>query len=687
MIRVIWCVAAGAALACCAIAAGNEPAKQDAVEKLGDKPVSFASDVKPILAAKCWNCHGPDAKTRKGDLRLDARKFADHVLLSDGDSVPDLLVRITADDLEIRMPPASSKKQLNKSEIETLTRWVKQGARYEQHWAFQPPQRPAIPDVHSAAIQNPIDNFVIARLEAESLAPSPEAERATLIRRLSLDVTGIPPTTEQVDAFLADTSNDAYEKLVDRLLESPRYGEHMAVPWLDAARYADTDGYQNDRYRYMHVWRDWVVLALNENLPYDQFLVEQIAGDMLPKATLKQQIATGFCRNHRINSEDGSIPEEWHVEEFGRGNHQRVTATAAVKPNDIDRNPMNPIHDYKNSVTRRHFFGQAGVGLAALSTLLHSELRAETATRRNSAGGLNDLPHFAPKARRVIYLVQSGGPSQIDLLDSKPNLKQRFGQEVPKSVYPDERKTTMSNAQSSFATAPSPFEFRRFGKSGLPMSELLSHTGEFADDLCIVNSMHTTAINHDPAITLLLTGSQTPGRPSAGSWLSYGLGTESSDLPAFVAMSSKGSAKAGQPLYDRLWGSGFLPSVYQGVKFRNQGVPVLDIYDPAGVDRETRRTMLDYLAKLNELKFQQSGDPEIQTRIAQYEMAGQMQASVPQLLDISQESANTLASYGPDVKQQGTYAYNCLIARRLAERGVRFIQLDLCFPSKGETFD
>lgn len=327
----------------------------------------------------------------------------------------------------------------------------------------------------------------------------------------------------------------------------------------------------------------------------------------------------------------------------------------------------------RTSMGRRRFFGNAGLGLAALSTLLNSEASADS--DRNAIGGLAGLPHFPARAKRIIYLFQSGGPSQLDLLDYKPNLAERFGQDVPKSIYPDERKTTMSNAQASFATAPSVFRFHPRGESGLPISELLQRTGSWADDMCVVNSMHTTAINHDPAITMLLTGSQIPGRPSTGSWLSYGLGSETENLPAFVAMSSKGSGKTGQPLYDRLWGSGFLPSVYQGVKFRNQGAPVLDIYDPAGVDKSTRRTMLDYLGQLNQLKYEQAGDQEIQTRIAQYELAGQMQSSVPELLDHGTETQSTLQSYGPDVQKQGTYAYNCLMARRLAERGVRFIQL------------
>ena len=337
-------------------------------------------------------------------------------------------------------------------------------------------------------------------------------------------------------------------------------------------------------------------------------------------------------------------------------------------------NAINAMREARALMARRYFLGRSGLGLAAFSALLARDARGER-VERQTVGGLAGLPHFAPRARRVIYLFQSGGPSQLDLLDYKPELQNRFGQEVPKSVYPDDRKTTMSNAQGSFATAPSLFKFRRFGKSGQWMSELLARTGQMADELCIIHSMHTTAINHDPAITTLLTGSQIPGRPSTGAWLSYGLGSETSELPAFVAMSSRGSGKAGQPLYDRLWGSGFLPSVYQGVKFRNQGAPVLDIYDPPGVSRAARRTMLDYLGKLNELKFADSGDREIQTRIAQYELAGRMQASVPELLDFAQESQSVLDSYGSDVNRQGTYAYNCLLARRLAERGVRFIQV------------
>lgn len=336
---------------------------------------------------------------------------------------------------------------------------------------------------------------------------------------------------------------------------------------------------------------------------------------------------------------------------------------------------MNP-HEFQLSMTRRNFFSGMGMGLgaAAMSSLMSPDLMAEEEAR-NKFGGLSELPHFPAKAKRVIYLFQSGGPSQLDTFDYKPDLVKQFGQNVPSSVYPEERKTKMSSGQKSFPTAPSKFSFKQHGKSGQWICELFPKLGEVADDICIIKSMHTEAINHDPAITFFQTGSQIPGRPSIGSWLSYGLGSENSDLPAFVAMSSRGSAKNGQPLYDRLWGSGFLPAKYQGVKFRNQGAPVLDVYDPPGVSREMRRNMLDALAKLNNEKYQDYGDSEIQTRISQYELAYRMQMSVPELTDLSKEPGHVLELYGKDALKTGSYAYNCLMARRLAERGVRFIQL------------
>ena len=333
---------------------------------------------------------------------------------------------------------------------------------------------------------------------------------------------------------------------------------------------------------------------------------------------------------------------------------------------------MDPISQYQLSINRRYFFRQAGLGALALASL--SDSASADAPRPNAAGRA-ELPHFPPRATRVIYLFQSGGPSQLDLFDYKPALADRFGQEVPRSIYPDQRKTTMTAAQEQFATAPSMFRFARHGRTGTWVSELLPHLAGVVDQLCLVRSMSTEAINHDPAITFFQTGSQIAGRPSIGAWLSYGLGSENADLPAFVAMSSRGTGRAGQPLYDRLWGSGFLPSKFQGVKFRNQGDPVLDISNPPGVDGELRKLMIGYVERLNELELARVGDPEIQTRIAQYELAYRMQTSVPELTDLSDEPASTFALYGDEARRPGSYAYNCLLARRLAERGVRFIQL------------
>lgn len=316
-----------------------------------------------------------------------------------------------------------------------------------------------------------------------------------------------------------------------------------------------------------------------------------------------------------------------------------------------------------------------GVGSIGLASLLFQDAPIGRGAEIGNSAARPGLPHFEPKAKRVIYLFQSGGPAQMELFDYKPQLRDRFGQDVPKSIYPDERKTTMTSAQTRFPVAPSTFKFKQYGSNGTWMSELLRHTSEIADDMCVIRSMFTDAINHDPAITFLMTGSQLPGRPSIGSWLNYGLGSENEDLPTFVAMSSRGTAKQDQPLYDRLWGSGFLPTRYQGVKFRNQGAPVLDLVDPNGIDRSARREMLDYVAQLNQIKFQEFADPEIQTRIAQYELAYRMQSSIPELVDFSNEPKHVLDSYGTEVLRQGSYAFNCLMARRLAERGVRYIQL------------
>ena len=324
--------------------------------------------------------------------------------------------------------------------------------------------------------------------------------------------------------------------------------------------------------------------------------------------------------------------------------------------------------DKKLLMTRRHFFGAGatGLGTAALASLLGKDLRAES--------GLPGLPHFAPKAKRVIYLFQHGAPSQLDMFDYKPALKERRGLNLPDSIRMGQRLTGMTAYQATFPTAPTVFKFDQHGKSGMWLSELVPHTAKVADDIVLIKSLHTEAINHDPAVTFFQTGFQIAGRPSIGSWISYGLGSENQELPAFVAMVSQGTGNA-QALADRAWGSGFLETKYQGVKFRSAADPVLYLSNPTGYSRDARRRYLDDLAKLNELNAKDYQDPEISTRIAQYEMAFKMQASVPELTDLSSEPASTFELYGPDSRKPGSYAANCILARRLAERGVRFIQL------------
>lgn len=318
---------------------------------------------------------------------------------------------------------------------------------------------------------------------------------------------------------------------------------------------------------------------------------------------------------------------------------------------------------------RRAFLRNGSLGGIAAASLLGNTPAAKGAEQQKE-------PHFEPKAKRVIYLFQSGGPSQLELLDYKPKLKDLHGTELPDSIRNGQRLTGMTSGQKSFPVVAPKFSFQQAGSNGGWYSELLPYTAGIADDLCVVRSMHTEAINHDPAITFIQTGSQQPGRPSIGSWLSYGLGSEAEDLPAFVVMISHGTGRdANQGLLDRLWGSGFLPSSHQGVKFRSGTEAVLYLNDPPGLRRSMRREMLDRLQTLNKLEFEREGDPEIAARISQYEMAFRMQSSVPDLTDLSDETEKTFELYGPDAKKPGTFAANCLLARRMVERGVRFVQL------------
>lgn len=328
---------------------------------------------------------------------------------------------------------------------------------------------------------------------------------------------------------------------------------------------------------------------------------------------------------------------------------------------------MNPIKKHEQLVTRRHFFSRtsAGIGTAALASLLNDNLKGDEA----------DGSTFRGTAKRVIYLFQNGAPTQVDTYDHKPGLEKLRGTDLPESVQGGQRLTTMTQGKSQ-KILPSAWKFRPYGECGTYLSDLLPHIGSIADDMCLIRSMYTEAINHAPAITFFLTGSEMPGRPSIGSWLSYGLGSENDELPTFCAMTSRDKeASCGQIFYEWYWGSGFLPTHHQGVKFRGVGDPVLYLSNPDGLDQTLRRKLLDNLSRLNQIKQEEIGDPEINTRIKQYEMAYKMQASVPELADISTEPQYILDMYGPDVTRRGSFAYNCLLARRLAERGVRFVQL------------
>ncbi len=332
------------------------------------------------------------------------------------------------------------------------------------------------------------------------------------------------------------------------------------------------------------------------------------------------------------------------------------------------QDPMN--HSKGSSpISRRDLLARIGYGIG--SAALHSLLNASTLHAAE-----HPFPNFAPRAKRVIFLFQAGGPSHLDLFDYKPTMAGRFNQDIPPSIFGTQRITGMVAQQDRFPVVPSMYQFHQHGQSGQWLSELLPHTGKIADEMCVLRGVNTEAINHDPAITFMQTGSQLPGRPSFGSWIDYGLGSENQNLPSFVVLNSLPSnGMPDQGLLARLWGSGFLPSRYQGVQFRSAGDPVLYLSNPPGITPKLRRTQLDSLAELNTHLHEKVGDPEIETRIAQYEMAYRMQTSVPDLVDTSSEPEHIHALYGEDSRKPGTFASNCLLARRLAERNVRFIQL------------
>jgi hypothetical protein len=340
---------------------------------------------------------------------------------------------------------------------------------------------------------------------------------------------------------------------------------------------------------------------------------------------------------------------------------------------------MHPLEAFQIDQTRRQFFGTTGIRLGGIATALLAG-QAGLSQGKHKAPAMHPplpgLPHFAPKAKAVIYLHMNGGPAQLDLWDHKPKLQEQFNKDLPASIRNNQRITTMTSGQARLPVAPSMFKFGQHGKSGMWVSELLPHTAKLVDDIALIRSVHTNAINHDPACTFVMTGNEVPGRPSLGSWLAYGLGSENNDLPAFVVLTPNWkSGAAAQALFTRMWSSGFLQSKFTGVTLRHVGDPVLYVKNPEGVSAENRRAMLDSLQQLNRRNEAKMGDPEISTRIAQYEMAFRMQTSVPELTELNKETKETLDLYGPDVLKPGSFAASALLARRLVERGVRTVQI------------
>jgi hypothetical protein len=339
---------------------------------------------------------------------------------------------------------------------------------------------------------------------------------------------------------------------------------------------------------------------------------------------------------------------------------------------------MDPTPTAMQMITRRHFFSRSatGIGGVALASLLNPALLGARQQSLPARGSSTRGPYHTPRAKRVIYLFQAGAPSQMELFDFKPRLDELQGIELPDSVRNGQRITGMSSGQNSLPVTRPMVRFARHGRCGAWVSNLLPYTAGIVDNITIVKTLHTEAINHDPAMTFIVTGHEQPGRPSLGAWASYGLGSDNQNLPTFVVLHSKGSAKVDAiPLASRMWGTAFLPSMHQGVRFRSSGDPILYLNNPPGIAEPTRRRMLDRIGRLNQLQHEEVGDPEILTRIAQYELAYRMQSGVPELMDLSDESEMTLRMYGPDASKPGTYGANCLLARRLIERGVRFVQL------------
>ena len=762
--------------------------------------IDYNWQVRPILSENCFRCHGPDANKRQAGLRLDRQESAYAQAVTPGKpEESELLNRVASQDPSYRMPPPqASAKSLTNPEIEILRNWIKEGAEYKPHWAFIAPVKARAP------AENAIDYFVGARLRQERLRPSPEANRETLINRVTLQLTGLPPALAEVDAYLADKSRNAYEKVVDRLLASPAYGEHMAAYWMNIARYSESDGFLDDHHdRMFWPYRDWVISAFNKNMPFDQFSTVQIAGDLFPNATKEQKLATAFLRVGKRTSENGSIDEEYRVEYaldranvIGGGFLALTTGCARChdhKYDPIAQKEYYSLSGFFNSTDEPGFFApgyttatggptiqwttnETEAKLSAANVKIKNAEMAEAAVRKAArlalTSGVAEL--LKRPASEIAGAVQKSVQSatvayypfeKTEALPGDQLPVSRSATEVPAGLVTlDKRKrgTAFAEAFPGVAaaagkSAAGEFEQKSIvprklpnsmirenllaspaGMPGVPPAVLeeanlrpgkvgnalwftdtnrgflgkgvgdFERTQPFSIDLWIYpaseyensqvinhrdddNSggagyklnlernrlsffmMRTDHVNHDPAAKFLHTGFQLAGRPPEGAWVNYALGSENQNLPAFVAFTSGTFSGVSHDASN--WGSGLLPSQYQGVPFRAGKDPVLYIGNPQGMTLAGRRSMLDVIGKLSEAEHQASGDPEIPAKISQYEMAYRMMTSVPEVADISSEPESVLEMYGPDVRKPGTFARNCSLARRLAERDVRFISV------------
>jgi cytochrome c553 len=696
--------------------------------------ISFNKHVRSILSENCNFCHGPDANHREADLRLDLAGSADHVIDVDDPAASILIERILEEDPDLQMPPPESGRTITKRQRKILTRWIEQGAAYEPHWAYVAPARPEIPKTRDTDWpNNAIDSFILLALEAKAIKPSKRAPPHVIVRRMHLDLIGLPPTPDEVQSFCRSYQSDAdaaIEALADRLLASPHYGERMALPWLDAARYSDSNGFQQDGDRSQWPWRDWVVDALNENMPFDQFTIEQLAGDLLPDATEQQLIATGFNRNHMLNGEGGAIAEEQ------RNNYvfDRVDTTATTwlgltmacaQCHDHKYDPITQKDYYRffayfnnvdenGNVDRRTGRMQCAKPFIELSTDLQKrqldDVEAQLKPVREELAGLDEEIRAAMKEWEKAALKDIPKDikrNDLNILKRPPekrspgeikNLKKYFltnfakepWKQAQKNLNELEKKKTDIRAKITTVMVMRERkqkrkthlfqrgEYQNVGaevQRGVPKFLPPSEDIEVKDRLALARRLVSPTNPLTSRVTVNRYWQTFFGMGLVKTSEDFGVQGEQPshlDLLDWLAVDFWENHWDAKRMVRMIVTS---ETYLQSSRFRSGGDPVLYLSNPDGMPRALRRKMLDHLNVLNQEKLADYDDPEIETRIAQYELAYRMQMSLPEITDISDEPQHVLEMYCPDVHRTGSFARNCLLARKLAEKDVRFIQL------------